>query len=403
MWWPRGRCSTRRSRRGSTASCTSRRSSCYGFDFEGEVDERTPVRPNGVHYVDTKIASEQVVLAAHASGEIPCTIVRPGDVYGPRSRPWTLEPVRLLKAGQSVLPGRGRGMHSPVYVEDLVEGILRAATVPEAAGRIFTITGPEHVSIGEFIEHYSRMLGRDGPRALPPSVARAGARLVDAVARLRGVRNELTPAAVDYFMRRGTYSIARCARGAGLRACGGRRGGHGADGGVAARGGPHLNRATLPAATRRPRAPRLQRPRIVSSASTPRPGARVPDPCARRPRAGRAARGARQTRVLGEPEVAGDGERVGHDGLRSVSRSVEHRLAARPAGANRPAVQRIARPVSPAGLSRLVARRHPAQVQRLVEDRLVALRARARPRAESGPSAPRPARSRSPCRSRCRG
>ncbi len=180
----------------------------FGFDFEGQVDERTPVRPNGVHYVDTKIASEQVVLAAHASGEIPCTIVRPGDVYGPRSRPWTLEPVRLLKAGQMVLPGGGRGMHSPVYVDDLVEGVLRAATVPEAAGRIFTITGPEHVSIGEFIGHYSRMLGRDSPRALPPSVARTGARLVDAVARLRGVRNELTPAAVDYFMRRGTYSIA---------------------------------------------------------------------------------------------------------------------------------------------------------------------------------------------------
>jgi nucleoside-diphosphate-sugar epimerase len=22
----------------------------FGFDFEGEVDERTPVRPNGVHF-----------------------------------------------------------------------------------------------------------------------------------------------------------------------------------------------------------------------------------------------------------------------------------------------------------------------------------------------------------------
>ena len=29
----------------------------FGFDFDGEVDERTPVHPNGVHYVDTKIAS----------------------------------------------------------------------------------------------------------------------------------------------------------------------------------------------------------------------------------------------------------------------------------------------------------------------------------------------------------
>jgi nucleoside-diphosphate-sugar epimerase len=181
----------------------------FGFDFEGEVDERTPVRPNGVHYVDTKIASEQVVLAAHADGQVPCTIVRPGDVYGPRSRPWTIEPVKRLKARQLALPGGGRGMHSPVYVDDVVEGVVRAATVPEAAGRIFTVTGAEAVTIGEFVGHYCRMLGAGRPRTVPAPLARAVARAIDAAARVRGARNEVTPAAIDYFMRRGTYSIAR--------------------------------------------------------------------------------------------------------------------------------------------------------------------------------------------------
>jgi nucleoside-diphosphate-sugar epimerase len=181
----------------------------FGFDFEGEVDETTPVRPNGVHYVDTKIASEQVVLAAHADGQLPCTIVRPGDVYGPRSRPWTIEPVRLLKAGQLVLPAGGRGLHSPVYVDDLVDGIGRAAAVPEAAGRIFTVTGAEAPAIGDFFAHYARMLGKDRPRSVPYGVARTAARVMDRAARLRGGRSELTPAAIDYTMRRGTYSIAR--------------------------------------------------------------------------------------------------------------------------------------------------------------------------------------------------
>ena len=181
----------------------------FGFDFEGEVDERTPVHPNGVHYVDTKIASEQVVLAAHADGEVPCTIVRPGDVYGPGSRPWTIEPVKRLKSRQFALPDGGRGMHSPVYVDDLVDGIIRAATVPEAAGRIFTITGPEHVTIGDFVAHYCRMLGIGRPRTVPVGVARTAARVIDAISRARGVPNEVTPDAIDYFMRRGTYSIAR--------------------------------------------------------------------------------------------------------------------------------------------------------------------------------------------------
>jgi nucleoside-diphosphate-sugar epimerase len=181
----------------------------YGFDFDGEVEERTPVRPNGVHYVDTKIASEQVVLEAHAEGEIPCTIVRPGDVYGPGSRPWTTEPVRLLKSKQLILPAGGRGLHSPVFVDDLVDGIVRAAATPEAAGRVFILTGAEKPTIGEFFGHYCRMLGIDGPRTAPTRVVREVARAMDLAAKVRGKRSEATPAAIDYFTRRGSYSIKR--------------------------------------------------------------------------------------------------------------------------------------------------------------------------------------------------
>ena len=181
----------------------------HGFDFEGEVDERSPVRPNGVPYVDTKVASERVVLAAHAEGEIETTIVRPGDVYGPESRAWTVEAVRLLKARQMMLPAGGRGRHSPVFVGDLVEGILAAATNPGGPGQTFILTGPEHPTFGEFVGHYCRMLGIDAPRTAPGAVLRAAARVVDRVERLRGSRNEVTPAAIDYFMRRGTYSIRR--------------------------------------------------------------------------------------------------------------------------------------------------------------------------------------------------
>jgi nucleoside-diphosphate-sugar epimerase len=48
--------------------------------FPDGVTEEHPVRPDGNPYVDTKIASEHVVLSAHAAGEIESVIVRPGDV-----------------------------------------------------------------------------------------------------------------------------------------------------------------------------------------------------------------------------------------------------------------------------------------------------------------------------------
>src|SRR5687767_4131822 len=134
----------------------------FGFDFEGTVDERHPVRANGVPYVDTKVASEQVVLQAHAAGEVECAIVRPGDVYGPGSHFWSATPVREHRARRLILPAMGRGMLSPVYVDDLLEGVRLAGSRPEAAGQVFTVTGERSVSTREFFGHYARMLGRRG-------------------------------------------------------------------------------------------------------------------------------------------------------------------------------------------------------------------------------------------------
>ncbi len=82
-------------------------------EFPDRVDESWPVRPDGHAYVDTKVASEQVVLQAHAAGEIDVTVVRPGDVYGPGSRPWTVLPVEGIKTGKFLLPDRGRGISVP--------------------------------------------------------------------------------------------------------------------------------------------------------------------------------------------------------------------------------------------------------------------------------------------------
>jgi nucleoside-diphosphate-sugar epimerase len=180
--------------------------------FPAGVTERHPVRPDGNPYVDTKIASEQVALQAHAAGEIEVTIIRPGDVYGPGSRPWTLLPLEIIRSRRFLLPAMGRGVFSPVYVDDLVDGLLLAATRPEAAGHVFTIAGPSPVTTREFFSHYFRMLGRRGPICAPTSVAVGAARLVGAAERLRGERTEINAASMLYLARPGGYSIEKARR-----------------------------------------------------------------------------------------------------------------------------------------------------------------------------------------------
>jgi nucleoside-diphosphate-sugar epimerase len=179
----------------------------YGLDFPDGVEETHPVKPTGVAYVDTKIASEQVVLQAHAAGEQEVAIVRPGDVYGPASRPWTVLPIELMQQGKFALPEGGRGIHSPIYVDDLVEGIVRASTAAPAAGRVINVSGGVGVPTREYFAPLAAVAGKP-LRCLPTRAVLAGAHLLHAAARASGRPNELTPDGVRYLaLRRGTYGI----------------------------------------------------------------------------------------------------------------------------------------------------------------------------------------------------
>ena len=181
----------------------------YGLDFPDGVDEQWPVRTTGVAYVDTKVAAEQVVLQAHAAREIDVTVIRPGDVYGPGSRPWTTLPLELIRSRRFALPEHGRGIHSPIYVDDLVDGMVKAAESGSAAGRVINLSGGVGVATSEFFDHYARMLGRRRVPTVPTSVALAATGLQSALARARGTVTELTPDGVRYLaLRRGTYGIA---------------------------------------------------------------------------------------------------------------------------------------------------------------------------------------------------
>jgi nucleoside-diphosphate-sugar epimerase len=178
----------------------------FGIDYPEGADERWPVKPTGAPYTDAKVAAEQVVLSRHAAGEIPCTVVRPGDVYGPASDPWLIRPIEAIKSGGFAIPD---GIVTPVYVDDLVEGIARAAGSPAAAGHIFTLTDGTTIENRRFFEPYHRWLGKKGPRILPAALLKAGTWPVAKAAELRGAYTDFAPATIEYYTRRNGYSNAK--------------------------------------------------------------------------------------------------------------------------------------------------------------------------------------------------
>lgn len=156
------------------------------------LDERWPLMPTGNPYTDSKIVAEHEVLAAHAQGRQSCTIVRPADVYGPGCRPWIIEPLDKMRAGSFLLPARGRGLFTPVFIDDLVDGVIRSATAPEAAGEIFHIGGEDPVTAAEYFGHLWRFCGKSGePPSAPTPVVVAFAEAARWAARVRGRHTEL--------------------------------------------------------------------------------------------------------------------------------------------------------------------------------------------------------------------
>lgn len=182
-----------------------------GWNYPDGADEKTPVVIGDQYrYGVAKGASEHVVLAAHAAGEIECTIVRPGDVYGPGSRAWLVEPLKMAKAGQLILPNGGRGKFTPVYIDDVLDGTMLAAGLAEGIGQIFILSSESAVSCREFFSTHWRWAGRKGaPRSLPLAAAVALTTGIWKLNQAIGRHDEVTPDTMYMFARKGNISIAK--------------------------------------------------------------------------------------------------------------------------------------------------------------------------------------------------
>lgn len=182
------------------------------FILADQADETAAVMPTGNPYVDTKIASEHAVLVAHAAGELDCTIIRPADIYGPGSRPWTMIPLQMIKKGLFLLPAHGKGVFRAIYIDDLVNGVMLAAEKEEGRGQIFILGGEQATTCEKFFGYYYHMLGKGEPRMLSTSTAIAIAEVGRVLFTLLGRQTELGRGAMEMLSKKNTVSNARAHR-----------------------------------------------------------------------------------------------------------------------------------------------------------------------------------------------
>jgi len=175
----------------------------WGYEFSDDLEEDAAPRATGAPYADTKAASDYLALRRGAA------VVRPGDVYGPGSIPWTIRPIEALRAGTFALPGKGDAFMTLVYIDDLVDCILRALTTEAAAGEAVTAWDGEAITTSEFFGRYAQMLGMKKVRTAPAPLIEALAIGAELVAKLSGSEPTVSREAIRYVSRQATYPNAR--------------------------------------------------------------------------------------------------------------------------------------------------------------------------------------------------
>jgi dihydroflavonol-4-reductase len=179
----------------------------------GTIDESSPCEPDNI-YGRTKLAGEELVLGYGA--RLPVVVVRIPEVYGPGDRR-LVKLFRAVDRGVFFMIGSGRNVHHVIFVDDLVDGFLRAAEEPGAVGEVMLLAGKEPVTTNEMVAGIARALDRRPPRLRVPLFPfLVLAVLMEKALRPLGIRPPLHRRRLDFFRKTFTLSGAKAKRAMGF-------------------------------------------------------------------------------------------------------------------------------------------------------------------------------------------
>lgn len=149
------------------------------------IEEDTP-RPVS-QYGKSKLEAEQE--AFRHIDRLPIVIVRPPTVFGPRDK----DVLGVFKAAKlrlsPYIAGPGR-LVSVIYVEDLVDGLLKAAVSENAVGQTYFMSNSQPVVWREFTLQVARIMGyKTLSLPIPVAAMRFAAIIGDVVGKARGTAN----------------------------------------------------------------------------------------------------------------------------------------------------------------------------------------------------------------------
>ncbi|MEE4383832.1 MAG: NAD-dependent epimerase/dehydratase family protein [Pseudomonadales bacterium] len=175
---------------------------CSTVGIHGQIDappadESYRPAPND-HYQRSKYEAE-LLVREHLADGLPGAVLRPAAIFGPGDRR-LLKLFRAIDRGFFVMLGSGRTLYHLVYIDDLVDAFLLAATREEALGETFIVAGERACTLEELVGVIADALEVPAPgMRLPLWPVQAAAVLCEWACRPLGLSPPLHRRRVEFF------------------------------------------------------------------------------------------------------------------------------------------------------------------------------------------------------------
>lgn len=137
-------------------------SEVYGTAQTIPITEDHPLEPQSP-YAASKVAADKLMDSFHRSFDLPMTIVRPFNTYGPFQSARAIIPtiVSQALAGGPVRLGSLHPRRDLTFVEDTAAGFLAVARSSGTIGMTLQLGTGEDVSVGDLVELIGELIGKE--------------------------------------------------------------------------------------------------------------------------------------------------------------------------------------------------------------------------------------------------
>ncbi len=136
-------------------------SEIYGTAQYVPIDEKHPVNPQSP-YAASKASADFLALSYHRSFELPVTVVRPFNTYGPRQSARAIIPtvISQMLDGKKILSlGNLTPTRDLTFVADTVDGFIAAASSPDTIGTTVNLGTGHEISMGDLVKKIASVVG----------------------------------------------------------------------------------------------------------------------------------------------------------------------------------------------------------------------------------------------------